>query len=144
MSYSSSLRGKLTVTRAGLKEYPEELVAVAKKHGVPLPEHPTGFSLETVRALSEDDGLNYLMKFESHAITANSGDYGMRDLEEQLDKLVTAAKNDNVVLNGKLVRSGEEQGDLERFSFKDNVITVDTAHLVWSDGTPVDMRDSQL
>jgi hypothetical protein len=144
MSYSSSLRGKLTVTRAGLKEYPEELIAVAKKHGVPLPENPTGFSLETVRELSEDDGINYLMKFESHVITANTSDHGMRDLEEQLDKLVVAARKDNVVLNGKLVRSGEEQGDLERFSFKDNVITVDTAHLVWSDGTPVDYRDSQL
>lgn len=144
MSYNSSLRGKLTVTRAELKEYPEELVAVAKKHGVPLPENPTGFSLETVRALSEDDGINYLMTFESHAITANTSDYGMRDLEEQLEKLVDAAQKDNVVLNGKFIRSGEEQGDLERFSFKDNVITVDTAHLVWSDGTPVDYADSQL
>jgi hypothetical protein len=144
MGYSSRLHGELTVTRAGLKEYPEELIAVAKKHGVPLPENPTGFSLETVRALSDDNEINYLMEFESHVVTANSDYYKMYDLETQLDKLVEAAKLDNATLNGVFIRSGEEQGDMERFSFNDNIITVDTAHLVWSDGTPVDMRDSQL
>jgi len=144
MGYASRLRGKLTVTRAGLKEYPEELVAVAQKHGVPLPENPTGFSLETVRALSDDNDINYFMEFESHVVTANSDGYSMYDLEDQLNKLVQAAKTDNAVLNGTLIRSGEEQGDLERFTFKDNIISVDTAHLVWSDGTPVDYKDSEL
>ena len=142
MSYASRFRGTLTVSGNG-KSYPDMLVKLAAENGVPLPS-TTGLSEASITALRQDSEVAHFLEVSAQKIKTSHNEGGMYNPKAILDTLIQAASNDDCLLNGYLVRLGEEQGDLEKFSVEDNVLTVSTASLVWSDGIPVDIKDYQL
>lgn len=133
MGYSSRFRGELNITSS--ESYPEELVTAAKNTGFNLPSLD-GLSKEALKGLKANPYYSFLFNISATKIEP-SGEEG-RVEDDIVESLVKEISESGAVANGVLVRVGEEQGDLERFTVKDNVITTDTATLVWtSDKTPV-------
>jgi hypothetical protein len=124
MAYSSRFRGELKISSD--KSYPEELVAAAKNTGFDLPSLD-GLSKENVDKLKTK--YSYFFNISATKIQSSHNDgRADDDLVHSLVKDITAA---GAVVNGELIRLGEEQGDIERFTIKDNKIVTDTAILVW-------------
>lgn len=127
MGYSSKFRGELSITSG--ESYPEELIAAAKNTGFELPSL-AGLSKEALDKLKANNRYSYLFDISATKIKPSGNDGYVED--GAVESLVKAISESGAIVNGELVRLGEEQGDLERFVVKDNIVTVDTAELVWT------------
>lgn len=124
MTYSSRFRGELSISSD--KSYPEELVAAAKNTGFELPSLD-GLSKEAVVKLKS----KYSYFFVISATKVKSSGQEGRAPDDLVDSLVKDIADAGAIVNGELICLGEEQGDVQRFTVKDNKITSDTAILVW-------------
>jgi len=61
------------------------------------------------------------------------------DLEDHLTEFI--GKYPNHTYGGYLVRSGEEQGDVERYTIKDGRVITEKARLIWPDNSNVEKAD---
>ena len=60
-------------------------------------------------------------------------------MEEHIREFIAAFPDRTY--SGYLIRSGEQQGDLERYTVEDGELIVEKARLVWSDGPIEDIED---
>jgi hypothetical protein len=63
--------------------------------------------------------------------------YGVVETLETAVPAFVEALSDTHMFTGYLVRHGEEQGDVERYSVCDGKLVSEEARLVWADGTDV-------
>lgn len=132
MGYMSRLRGELTI-QGKPHDYPEELIKLAAENNVPLP----GTTGLPEAAVDEYPYKDYLVLKSQTATPFNGVESSYSDLEDAITEVITLAAANDCIVNGDIVRLGEEQGDIERFSIQDNVLSIQRAKLVWDDGTPV-------
>lgn len=73
-------------------------------------------------------------------LRGHEDEYKCYDADAHLVEFVNAFKGRHT-FGGYLIRSGEEQGDLERYSVEDGEVVIEKARLVWSDGPIEDIED---
>lgn len=140
MGYISDISGKLDVSynEQTVKEYPEDLLALASSQGIKLPPltNRTGLSKQTIEILKNHDA-SYWFQFDENYVDASYGESGKAyEFERELKEVLEIIEEDNCTANGILVRSGEEQGDMERFIVENNkIVRTESARLLWPDGT---------
>lgn len=136
MGYYSTFRGHLNIT-SNQQPYPQELIVAAANAKYKL-EPTGGLPDEVVTALNaRNSNYSRFFNITPTSITAVAGEKSIvpENLVQDLIHIITQTQ---ATANGELVRVGEEQGDLERYTITDNTITVDIAKLVWeTDNTPV-------
>lgn len=132
MGYTSKLRGGLTI-QGKPHEYPKDLIKLAAENNVPLPSN-SGLPEAAVEGYPYKD---YLALNSKKATPFNGVESSYSDLEDAITEVIALAVANDCVVNGEIVRLGEEQGDIERFCIQDNVLSIQRAMLVWDDGTPV-------
>jgi hypothetical protein len=140
MGYPSRLTGKIEITSANIiTEYPKELQQLAKENNIPLPtiEEQKGLTKQGLKNLKATE-LNHIFMFKNPTtIGVTDEEFSMWDIEENIETIINIIKKDDRLANGTIIRSGEEQGDVERFIITDNNIKHETATLRWPDGTEV-------
>jgi hypothetical protein len=122
VSYLSRLAGRLVVD----PPQPET--------GTPLP------ALTNLRltVTEEPIGASVFMRRITAVEPASGDGFSMYDLREELARVAEWATDRGARLSGQLVRSGEEQGDVERFTVTgQGAVISETAQLRWPDGTAV-------
>lgn len=67
-------------------------------------------------------------------------EYKCYDAVKDLTEFITTFSTFHT-FSGYLIRSGEEQGDLERYTIVDNTVVTEKARLVWSDGPIENIED---
>jgi hypothetical protein len=140
MGYYSKFRGELIITSN--ESYPEELVIAAKNTGYELPVI-NGLSKEGIKELKSYDDFSFFFDISATKIKPVGEEGSTR--EDIIQRLVSIIESFQGIANGEIIRIGEEQGDLERFTVVDNVITIDRAQMVWvSDNVPVSYELYQL
>lgn len=132
MGYMSKLRGELTIQGKPC-EYPEDLIRLAGENNIPLPGN-NGLPESVTDFYPYKD---YFVLHSKKAVPFNGVESSYNDLEDAIAEIISLAAANECVVNGDIVRLGEEQGDIERFHVQDNVLSVQRASLVWDDGTPV-------
>jgi len=91
--------------------------------------------VEKVSTTNTDDGVIEMR--EATGVVPNCDDRASyHNLEVQLDDLVRSIGPDHTV-TGYLIREGEEQGDMTRFSVVDGKLLEEQAELRWPDGSRV-------
>jgi hypothetical protein len=128
MGYYSSFRGHLDITSS--RQHPQELMTAAANAGYPLKDIGA-IPDEALTALKANSHYSRFFDLTTSCIIAGNGEPGTapKNLIQELVADITQALG---TVNGEIVRIGEEQGDLEKFTIVNNKITVDTAKLVWA------------
>lgn len=126
MGYYSRLFGKITFDKVKddtLIEMIENTWSI----------RPITKTIEKVAVTREGEefpvGIEYLVGIEGE------GDGKMYTLESDLAPIAERLKN--VECEGYLVRTGEDNSDIQRYSFKDGKVVVETAQVLWPDGEKV-------
>lgn len=73
-------------------------------------------------------------------LVGHEDEYKCYDADKDLAEFL-AAFGEKHTFSDCLIRSGEEQGDLERYSFEDGELIIEKARLVWSDGPIENIED---
>lgn len=73
-------------------------------------------------------------------LVGHEDEYKCYSAEKDLAEFL-AAFGEGHTFTDYLIRSGEEQGDLERYSFEDGEVIIEKARLVWSDGPIENIED---
>jgi hypothetical protein len=134
MGYYSQLRGKLTITSS--RAYPQSVLEAAAKDGYELPALMP-LTAEQVAFMNDGDRRHYgQLTVTAYDVTSTGEAFTVH--ENMMDELVADIRNFGGVVNGELIRIGEEQGDLERYFVENNEVFSEFAELVWADNkTPV-------
>jgi len=140
MSYEQKLRGEIlidppvtwdeyksTTLHRGDGSYPYP-VALRMERAVPVPGAPK-------------PPAHGGPEFVAVALHPHGDAYGLVETLETAVPAFVEALSGTHTFTGYLVRHGEEQGDVERYSVYDGKLVSEQARLVWSDGIEVDHDD---
>lgn len=133
-------------TLAALKEQAEAhglIIVDAKANIVPQAEQLAKDFFDTLND-DEYDNLNFALNIgyeENEIFFERTGDTGkLYDLEHELSTLAKSVTDAGGFITGELHRSGEENGDLERYYFVDNKLKTEGVKIVWENtGLPVNI-----
>lgn len=78
-------------------------------------------------------------EFVATELWGHEDDHKCYQMEKHLAEFIAAFPDH--AYDGHLVRRGEQQGDLERYTIDNGGLTVEKARLVWSDGPIEDIED---
>jgi len=140
---SVHIHGHLAVTRK-VKSYSPELVKLAAEEGVPLPSFPADLSKAAEKKLNELYGsreFSFFLhaKVDPYSNSVNSilwdGESDKAKLEEGLQKALDIYAEDGCRADGQFSVVGDNQGDVERWTIEDNVLTKERVKMLWPDGT---------
>lgn len=131
MGYYSRVTGEIAVTPPILvRDMPGNPFTDARATGMPVQFRVT----ET--ATDVDEGT--LIRREITAIVpATDTPYKASGLDKHLPQAVELIRDTGSTCKGELVRSGEDQGDIERYIVSDAGVRAEKARLAWPDGTEV-------
>jgi len=137
MGYYSDISGKLEISRNTIEELPEELVKVAAKYEVTLPEPVKGLTKKALKEIKNDDSLEWVVTPKKNSLVFEASEANIEDFSEILAAVLAIVAADDAVANGVIYRTGEWTGDVERFIVKDNNVTAEQADLLWPNGERV-------
>ncbi len=135
MGYYSRVTGEIAVTPPILvRDMPGNPFTDARATGMPVQFHVE----ET--AVDVDEGT--LIRREITAIVPVSEDgYKAYGLDRHLAQAVQLIRDAGSTCKGELVRTGEDQGDIERYTVGNDTtsVLVEKARMTWPDGTGVEL-----
>jgi DNA polymerase II small subunit/DNA polymerase delta subunit B len=137
MSYYSDITGRLEISRNAVKELPAELVQMAAKYEVTLPEPVKGLTKQAIKTIKNDDSLDWFVTPKKNALIFDASEANIEDFSEILEAVLAIVSDDDAVANGVIYRTGEATGDVERFIVKDNNFVAEAAELIWPNGERV-------
>lgn len=141
MGYGSTLRGEILIhPPLTWEEYKDTPF-------IPNP-HATSYTFLRVERATPVDGAPKPPKeggpeFVAVALRGIEDQWSMYTLEEELVRFVAAFKYGHT-FSGHLIRSGKEQGDVERFTIVNGELVSEQAELRWPDGTEVNHDNYSL
>jgi len=140
MGYEIRVLGELKISARtediDLLKAQQVVIDYAKENGLPIPsfESREGLSAEAIAKIKKIDSDSFF-KVTSRGIKDTSNALTAYSFEEDFEAIIEVIKTDGVAANGIIYVIGEEQGDVQRYIVKDNVVTNEQAELRWPDGT---------
>lgn len=136
MGYRSTVRGAITITPPlTFEEYRESpFVENRGKHEFRCFQLHMEWAHGTEAPQSGGPGII------ATELRGHEDEYKCYDADAHLAEFVNTFKERHT-FGGYLIRSGEEQGDLERYTVEDEEVITEHARLVWSDGPIEDIED---
>jgi hypothetical protein len=127
MGYYSTLSGRIQIK-------PPLRWAEFKDSDLFTRDNPVALTFDVDIDLTDTDTGVTEVRTAVAVVPAWEGQAKYYDLEVDLRAFLTAFGKGRTFV-GHLVRSGEEQGDVERYSFTANGLLVEKAELRWPDGS---------
>jgi hypothetical protein len=131
----------LTATRK-VKSYSPELVRLAEEESAPLPSFPADLSANAQKRLSDlyDEFIFFLSsKVDPYDNSVNEvnldGGSDKATFEAGIQKALDIYAEDGCRGDGEFSVIGSDQGDVERWTIEDNVLTKERVKMVWPDGS---------